>query len=121
MRAVGPVTSGRRYEPLVDPDQPVERLEPGRVLHVDLELRLVGLFGRQSEVAAHDLGEHLRDQRRLSGAGHPGHRCQHAERYVDGHVVQVVAGDAAQVQPALRRPGAVVERLGAAEQVPAGG
>jgi hypothetical protein len=57
---------------LVDPDEPVERLEPRRVLDVDLELRLVGVFGRLSDVAAHDFGEHLRDQRRLSGAGHPG-------------------------------------------------
>ncbi|GDY68069.1 hypothetical protein SAV14893_074620 [Streptomyces avermitilis] len=121
-RVRGQVGPGRAADgPLVDADQPVERLEPRRVLHVDLELRLVGLFVTQPEMAAYDLGEHLRDQRRLPGAGHPGHRRQHAERYVDGHVVQVVAGDAVQVQPALRRPRAVLERLGAPEQVPAGG
>ncbi len=106
---------------LVDPDQAVERLDPRRVLHVDLQLRLVGLLGCESEVAADDLGEDLRHQRRLSGTGHARHRRQHAERYVDGHVVQIVAGDAAQVQPAVRCARAVIERAGAPEQVLAGG
>lgn len=82
---------------------------------------LVGLLGYESEVAADDLGEHLRHQRRLSGAGHARHRRQHAQRYVDGDVVQIVAGDPAQVQPAVRGARAVIERLGAPEQVPARG
>lgn len=106
---------------MVDPDQPVERLDPRRVLDVDLQLRLVGLLGYESEVAADDLGEHLRHQRRLSGTGHARHRRQYAERYVDGHVVQIVAGDAAQVQPTVRSARAVIERLGAPEQVLARG
>ena len=62
---------------------------PDAVVDVDLELGLVGVLAL-AEVGAHDLGEHLRDQGRLPGAGHPGHRRQHAERHVDGHVTQVV-------------------------------
>ncbi len=107
--------------PLVDPDQPVERLDPRGVLDVDLQPHLVGLLGCESEVAADDLGEHLRHQRRLSGAGHARHRRQYAERYVDGHVVQIVAGDAAQAQPAVRCARAVIEQLGAPGQVLARG
>lgn len=72
-------------------------------------------------MAADDLGEHLRHQCRLSGTGHARHRRQYAERYVDGHVVQIVAGDSAQVQPAVRCARAVIERLGASEQVLARG
>ena len=40
--------------------------------------------GARPEVAAHDLGQHLGDQRRLAGAGDPGDRGQHAQRHVDG-------------------------------------
>lgn len=72
-------------------------------------------------MTADDLGEHLCHQRRLPGAGHARHSRQHTERYVDGHVPQIVAGDAAQVQPAVRGARPVVEGLGAPEQIPGGG
>lgn len=107
--------------PLVHQDQPVERLDPRRIPDVDLQPRLVGFLGSESEMAADDLGEHLRHQRRFPGTGHARHHRQGTQRYVDGHVVQIVAGDAAQAQPAVWCARAVTERLGAPEQVLARG
>jgi hypothetical protein len=52
---------------------------------------LVRLLGHEPEMAADDLGEYLRHQRRLAGTGHTRHRRQYVERHVDGHMVQIVA------------------------------
>ena len=77
--------------PLVDEHQPVERLE-----------RTAG-----------SSGEHLADQRRLAGAGHPGDGGQHAERDVDRHVAQVVAGAR---RPAATSPAGHARRARAARR-----
>ena len=49
----------------------------------------VGVRG-ETQVGAHQLGEHLGHQRRLARAGHARHRGQHTERDVDRDVVEVV-------------------------------
>ena len=102
---------------LVDADQPVEGLEAGGVVDVDLELRLLGVVGALAEVAAHQLGEHLGDQRRLARPRDAGDGRQDAERDVDGDVVEVVPADAAQVQPSLGFALRTWGSLGAAEQM----
>ena len=77
---------------LVDPHETVEGLEPGRVVDVDLELALLGVVGRLAEVAAHELGEHLGDQRRLARPGDAGDGGEHAQRDVDREVGRGCAG-----------------------------
>ena len=91
--------------PLVDQHQPVERLQPRHVVDVDLELASSASSG-PGRGGAHQLGEHLADQRRLAGAGHAGDGGQHAERDVDGQVVAGCAGvTPRRCEPAVRGRG----------------
>ena len=54
------------------------------------------------EVLGDELHERLADQARLARARHAGDGREHAERKRDVEVLQVVARDARQAQPALR-------------------
>ena len=79
--------------------------------------RLLGVVGALAEVAAHELGEHLRDERRLARPRDAGDGRQDAERDVDGDVVEVVPADAAQVQPSLGFALRTWGSFGAAEEM----
>ena len=109
--------------PLVDAHQPVERLQPGRAAHVRPRASAVvrSLAAPGPRWRADELGQHLRDQRRLARARDAGHRGEHAERNVDDDVAQVVPGDAAQLQPAVGVAGLVRRAASRGEQVGAGG
>ena len=93
---------------LVDAHQPLDALHAG----AETAARLLGdgrLVARRlvvvvrrlvAEVAADELDQRLADQARLARAGDADHRGQHAERKAGVEVLQVVAGDAAQLEPA---------------------
>ena len=73
-----------------------------------------------AEVAADELDQRLADQARLARAGDAGDRGQHAERKARVEVVQVVARDAAQLEPACGSRGARRRGSARGEQVARG-
>ena len=91
---------------LVDVDDLVEEFEAGEVI---VRGRV---HARAVEPPAHGLVQRVDHQRRLAAARDAGHRDEQAERYVDGDVLEVVAGSAVEVKllallAARRRSGGI--------------
>ncbi len=67
-------------------------------------VNLLVLDGAPPDLRRHQLHQRLAHQRRFPGSRDAGHRGHHAQREAHRHVLQVVARDALEVEPALRRP-----------------
>ena len=95
---------------LIDLHQALDRLQPGRDLaaadlrRVVLKAQLfsLSLNARPSQLCTDQFQQRLTDQTRLAGTGHTGHRSETAQGKFGTEVVEVIAGDAFQLQPRRR-------------------